>query len=78
LDRGRLADALRRALEGRLTVKEATALFDAHGVRGDAAAQRIAHEIVHFVDDADLRARDPQYDALQRRVLANHLTTMTD
>lgn len=57
---------LRRALEDTVSLDEASSFMSTLCGQEDEVVQWGAHFLIHFLDDADIRERDPAYDAYMR------------
>lgn len=70
----RISDLLKRALNGEhVSVHEVGARMD------DASEpdQVALHQLMHWLDDEDIRRRDPAYEEIQRAELARLLANLT-
>jgi hypothetical protein len=64
-------------LHGRITAEEALAAWPVVNRASDKLVKKAWHRLNHYVDDADIRAREPSYEAAQKRQLQKYLDAMT-
>lgn len=57
---------LRRALDDAVSLDEARSFMSTISRQDDQVVQWAAHFLIHYIDDADLKERDPGYDAYMR------------
>ena len=61
-----LRSLFERALEDTLPLDEARSFMSKVSEHDDQIIQWAAHLLIHYLDDADLRERDPEYDTYMR------------
>ena len=64
---------LRRALDGELSLDDAGLFMSGISARDDELVQQAAHIVIHYLDDEDLREKDPEYDKLMRAELLSYV-----
>jgi len=74
--RAQTLDIVGRALRDEIEIEEASVFLSSLPRDIDLALSEAAHAVVHFVTDADLRARDKAYDAALRVELESHVETL--
>lgn len=67
---------IERALNGALSVDEASRFLSGLTKDTDSIVSEAAHAVVHFVTDADIRRRDKEYDLLLRTELEKYSERM--
>ena len=66
-----------RALRDGISTEEASAFLSNLPRDVDSVLSEVAHAVLHFVTDADLRARDKAYDAALRAELEGCVETLS-
>lgn len=69
-----LADALEALLEGRLTPEEFRRAYPIQTASTEIGT--LLANIEHFLSDADIRARDPRYKAMQEVAIERMITAL--
>ncbi len=57
-------------------IENVTALLSSFERESDPLIQAACHELRHFLIDEDIRARDKEYDLLQRKKLRDYVLRM--
>lgn len=69
---------LGRALNDDLSMEEAIRFQAELDERSGPKVRALAHAIIHFIADLDIRQADAEYDRLQRETLKAHLRSLSD